>query len=1044
MKELRENKSRIFVGIFIILFLLLGFSCQSYSVIFSQSDNFELYDPTKIVVGFRQNVTNEEIAAFIKENECKLIGNIRPDFRAYGVILPEGKTYNQIKKKFLEDERVEYVIPGYYMQAQSTAVDDIVGLVRENNKEFLQRIRLLEAIEYVKREGQFEGKDNVVIAVIDYTGLHPDLIEQLKQAEIYKPGLVYIEKDNKGEFIEDEEGIKEYSGGHNTQVTTLLSGIGKGIKIMPVKFDGTLTTYIAAIQAAIDKAKTEGKKLVINSSVNISLEGFMLGNMKSSLEDYLIGRKIKNLRQEGKTDMDIASKWNRVSNDAKEITDHIIEQISDLTHKKMTNWEDIFDYIDWENIKEMFKNYSLEFDLNEIENVLTYAEFAAGQSFDYFKKKPLCEEFKRYAKEAVIINSAGNFNNDLFNFPASYSSVISVGANYKTKKAGYSNFGDWVDIYAPGGDFGGTLWTQTILNGGLKPTYNYRGTSFSAPLVSQIASLIFSEYPQISTEEVRDIITHTSDRIFDIFDVGEETKQIYIKRVNVLDSVKVARSYGGIIEIFKAIEEFVSETKVDEMLSLDPGDEKVALSIKGINLMEQFNQALSRIFSEDPGLLSEHREEFDSIINRLILGEFTAIETKNALLEKLWEISPKDSILEKVTGLAINNRGSKESISYIARDKFDNLGDWEINEIIDIVTKFNDGKKDIFSSINATSVYQGVIETIASLQKVNSSSTPTHNISLIRLESAFMSGLERIFSNSTELLERNEDKLMGILDRLYEGNISFSEAKSKVLKEIWSLGEESGVYDLVKGIASYIDIFKDMRSLADFIKFDFPELEHEEIEAILESSDIEGESLTLTSLFIANSYNAIKNIFNAIDEFKSSWPKDWVSPLDYISISEVRNWEEWSQYLDQLVNNTEYMSDENIFGAIEEFYTKMVENFIAVFSQQGSLSGEFYSNNLLHQLIWRYVVGDITKEDAKIKVVELVQKEVKIPSIEIALDIIRERYGLEGEIASQEKNVRPEPQLPSRYEFMLQSEPQYQFSPFLHNFSLDFEYLNFF
>jgi len=92
----------------------------------------------------------------------------------------------------------------------------------------------------------------------------------------------------------------------------------------------------------------------------------------------------------------------------------------------------------------------------------------------------------------VVIFSAGNENTN-HGYPAEYEgciSVSSVGADFA--RAYYSNFGDWVDIAAPGGD---AEKGRNILSTIPDNSYGYmQGTSMACPHVSGVAALIVSKY----------------------------------------------------------------------------------------------------------------------------------------------------------------------------------------------------------------------------------------------------------------------------------------------------------------------------------------------------------------------------------------------------------------------------------------------------------------------------------------------------------------------------------------------------------------------
>ena len=91
---------------------------------------------------------------------------------------------------------------------------------------------------------------------------------------------------------------------------------------------------------------------------------------------------------------------------------------------------------------------------------------------------------------AIVVVAAGNSSQDLDQYqfaPANCNNVITVAATTSTgAQADFSNYGSTVEIAAPGD----ALRTTTV--GGYT---NARGTSFSAPLVSGIISLMFSVNP---------------------------------------------------------------------------------------------------------------------------------------------------------------------------------------------------------------------------------------------------------------------------------------------------------------------------------------------------------------------------------------------------------------------------------------------------------------------------------------------------------------------------------------------------------------------
>ncbi|NDW13703.1 choice-of-anchor D domain-containing protein [Bacteroides sp. 214] len=105
----------------------------------------------------------------------------------------------------------------------------------------------------------------------------------------------------------------------------------------------------------------------------------------------------------------------------------------------------------------------------------------------------------------IVLFAAGNFNMDGNWYPQNYSSVLAVSSIQKDwKKAGYSNYGNWVDIAAPGGMMDISP-REGVLSTLPNNKYGYmEGTSMSCPHVSGIAALaIANSDHQMTSQELR-------------------------------------------------------------------------------------------------------------------------------------------------------------------------------------------------------------------------------------------------------------------------------------------------------------------------------------------------------------------------------------------------------------------------------------------------------------------------------------------------------------------------------------------------------------
>jgi len=109
-----------------------------------------------------------------------------------------------------------------------------------------------------------------------------------------------------------------------------------------------------------------------------------------------------------------------------------------------------------------------------------------------------------YDEGVIIVASAGNENTDEPKYPAAYQNVISVASSSNTNddKSSFSNFGQHINITAPGSSI-----RSTIING----SYGYnQGTSMAAPLVAGLMGLVWSANPSQSRDNVVSCVMQTT------------------------------------------------------------------------------------------------------------------------------------------------------------------------------------------------------------------------------------------------------------------------------------------------------------------------------------------------------------------------------------------------------------------------------------------------------------------------------------------------------------------------------------------------------
>ncbi|MDX2002810.1 MAG: S8 family peptidase [Chitinophagales bacterium] len=119
-----------------------------------------------------------------------------------------------------------------------------------------------------------------------------------------------------------------------------------------------------------------------------------------------------------------------------------------------------------------------------------------------------------YAKGIVLVAAAGNENVSTPFYPAAFDHVLSVGATDGLDiKASYSNYGNSIDVMAPGNSIYSTIANSDNAYG------NSSGTSMACPLVAGLAALVLSQNSGWGPDQVMNQIKNTADNI-DLLNTG--------------------------------------------------------------------------------------------------------------------------------------------------------------------------------------------------------------------------------------------------------------------------------------------------------------------------------------------------------------------------------------------------------------------------------------------------------------------------------------------------------------------------------------------
>ncbi len=128
---------------------------------------------------------------------------------------------------------------------------------------------------------------------------------------------------------------------------------------------------------------------------------------------------------------------------------------------------------------------------------------------DYYHSDVLYDAIEyAYDQGVTLISASGNENTDDQMYPAAYPQVITVASvNQDKNRSFFSNYGDYVDVSAPGEHIPSTyLENQYIL---------LSGTSMAAPHVAGLAALVHSTNPSLTNEEIGNLILGHANQLGD-------------------------------------------------------------------------------------------------------------------------------------------------------------------------------------------------------------------------------------------------------------------------------------------------------------------------------------------------------------------------------------------------------------------------------------------------------------------------------------------------------------------------------------------------
>ncbi len=257
----------------------------------------------------------------------------------------------------------------------------------------------------------------------------------------------------------------------------------------------------------------------------------------------------------------------------------------------------------------------------------------------------------------LVFASAANNNTSARFYPAACTNAVAVAATDSAdRKASFSNYGDWINLTAPG------VSILTTSNGG---GYGYwSGTSFSSPVTAGLAALIWSANPQLSHQQIVEILQSTTD---DLGATGFDNTFGH-GRINAYNAMMDALNYQAEVDTTAPAVVLTSPTDsttvagtvaITATATDDVAVSKVEFRVDGSLLAIDSSAPFSTNWNTDSAFSGSHIVEakaFDAA------GNVSPADSAQVFIEEIVEVvdevPPTVTILSPSNGAALGNRAT--------------------------------------------------------------------------------------------------------------------------------------------------------------------------------------------------------------------------------------------------------------------------------------------------------------------------------------------------------------------------------------------------
>ncbi len=129
-------------------------------------------------------------------------------------------------------------------------------------------------------------------------------------------------------------------------------------------------------------------------------------------------------------------------------------------------------------------------------------------------------------KNALVVASAGNANNEQPNYPGSFDLVLCVASTTNTDaRSSFSTYGHFVDVCSPGTAIRSTVYNDSYTN--------MSGTSMASPLCAGAAAIVKTFYPSYNGLQVGEQLRRTADDIYSVTGNATYKEKLGTGRINL-------------------------------------------------------------------------------------------------------------------------------------------------------------------------------------------------------------------------------------------------------------------------------------------------------------------------------------------------------------------------------------------------------------------------------------------------------------------------------------------------------------------------------